>query len=192
MVSPLSSLVYSSSKHDVTGKEKKRAGKSATQTQSGPDAALEISQADLRAAMVKLKDEPMPQSPEEKEHYFMSQVNLGEQLCAQGSYCHSSIWFVKLITRPVTGPAFHLAAALSFYRALRVYPSPVELIVIYQKTVPEPVFKVRSLSRSYDSAGSNGYSACYGIDKYGREFLSKFAPSYGTDIRRIFGAKCFV
>lgn len=48
-----------------------------------------------------------------------------------------------LITRTVTGPAFHLAAALSFYRALRVYPSPVELIVIYQKTVPEPVFKVR-------------------------------------------------
>lgn len=37
---------------------------------------------------------------------------------------------------------FQLPAALSFYRALRVYPSPVELIMIYQKTVPEPVFKV--------------------------------------------------
>lgn len=31
---------------------------------------------------------------------------------------------------------------MAFYRALRVYPSPVELIVIYQKTVPEPIFKV--------------------------------------------------
>jgi len=31
---------------------------------------------------------------------------------------------------------------LHFYRALRVYPSPVELIVIYQKTMPEPVFKI--------------------------------------------------
>jgi len=40
------------------------------------------------------------------------------------------------------GPDFHLAAAMSFYRALRVYPAPVELIVIYQKTVPEPIFKV--------------------------------------------------
>jgi import receptor subunit TOM20 len=42
------------------------------------------------------------------------------------------------------GPAFYLPAALSFYRALRVYPSPVELIVIYQKTVPDPIFKVLS------------------------------------------------
>lgn len=41
-----------------------------------------------------------------------------------------------------TGDTFYLPAALSFYRALRVYPSPVELIVIYQKTVPEPVFKI--------------------------------------------------
>ena len=31
---------------------------------------------------------------------------------------------------------------MAFFRALRVYPSPVELIVIYQKTIPEPVFKV--------------------------------------------------
>lgn len=40
------------------------------------------------------------------------------------------------------GETFYLPAALSFYRALRVYPSPVELIMIYQKTVPEPVFKI--------------------------------------------------
>lgn len=40
------------------------------------------------------------------------------------------------------GPEFHLLSAMCFYRALRVYPSPVELIVIYQKTVPEVIFKV--------------------------------------------------
>lgn len=40
------------------------------------------------------------------------------------------------------GETFYLPAALSFYRALRVYPTPVELIVIYQKTVPDPVFKI--------------------------------------------------
>ena len=38
-----------------------------------------------------------------------------------------------------------MTAALCFFRALRVYPSPVELIAIYQKTVPEAVFKVRYL-----------------------------------------------
>lgn len=35
-----------------------------------------------------------------------------------------------------------MPAALSFFRALRVYPSPVELIMLYQQTLPEPVFKV--------------------------------------------------
>lgn len=40
------------------------------------------------------------------------------------------------------GPEYYLPAAMCFYRALRVYPSPVELIVIYEKTMPEPVFKV--------------------------------------------------
>ncbi len=47
---------------------------------------------------------------------------------------------------------FALPAALHFYRALRVYPSPVELIMIYEKTVPEPVFKVGSVS-TYDPYG---------------------------------------
>jgi import receptor subunit TOM20 len=37
---------------------------------------------------------------------------------------------------------FRLQAAISFYRALRVYPSPVELITIYEKTVTPAVFQV--------------------------------------------------
>ena len=40
------------------------------------------------------------------------------------------------------GPTSYLPSALAFYRALRVYPSPVELIMIYQKTVPQPIFNV--------------------------------------------------
>ena len=40
------------------------------------------------------------------------------------------------------GPESAVEAALAFFRALRVYPSPVELIMIFQNTVPEPVFKV--------------------------------------------------
>lgn len=45
------------------------------------------------------------------------------------------------LTLPI-GPGSHLDAALSFYRALRIYPSPVELVMIYQKTVPPPIFQV--------------------------------------------------
>ena len=40
------------------------------------------------------------------------------------------------------GPAFYLPAAIAFFRALRIYPAPAELIGIYQSTVSPPVFKV--------------------------------------------------
>jgi import receptor subunit TOM20 len=46
----------------------------------------------------------------------------------------SSNWFA--------GEPFHLPAALSFYRALTVYPSPSEFLGIYQKTVPDAIVKV--------------------------------------------------
>ncbi|KZT62084.1 MAS20-domain-containing protein [Calocera cornea HHB12733] len=78
---------------------------------------------DLKEALEMIKVEPVPPTAEEREQYFMQHVGVGEQLSVQG-------------------PAFYVPAALSFYRALRVYPSPVELIMIYQKTVPEPIFKI--------------------------------------------------
>jgi len=40
------------------------------------------------------------------------------------------------------GEPGYLDAALCFYKALKVYPNPVELIMIYQKTVPEAVFNL--------------------------------------------------
>lgn len=35
---------------------------------------------------------------------------------------------------------------MAFYRALRIYPNPMDLLGIYQKTIVEPVFKVRHLN----------------------------------------------
>ncbi|KAI5982614.1 hypothetical protein EDD15DRAFT_2180439, partial [Pisolithus albus] len=66
------------------------------------------------------KQEEVPTTHEEKEKYFMAQVAMDEWLSAKG-------------------PKFNLPAALCFYRALRVYPSPVEPIVIYEWTIPPPV-----------------------------------------------------
>ncbi|KIJ20440.1 hypothetical protein PAXINDRAFT_166493 [Paxillus involutus ATCC 200175] len=101
-------------------KEKKRVAKS--QTPSEASASIGgVDANDLKSALEKVREEEVPVGPEDKEKYFMSQVGMGEQLCSQG-------------------PAFHLPAAMCFFRALRVYPSPVELIVIYEKTVPAPVF----------------------------------------------------
>ena len=63
----------------------------------------------------------LPATPQEKEAYFMEQVATGEALFAQGA-------------------AFHVPAAVAFFKALKVYPAPVELVMIYQKAVPKEVF----------------------------------------------------
>ncbi|KAI8991852.1 hypothetical protein BDF20DRAFT_846824 [Mycotypha africana] len=81
--------------------------------------ALEIIENVLKAA----EKETFPSSPESKEKYFMEQVAAGEALCNKGE-------------------AFYNDAVLPFYLALKVYPAPMELILIYQKTVPEPVFQM--------------------------------------------------
>ncbi|KAF7729338.1 hypothetical protein EC973_004594 [Apophysomyces ossiformis] len=67
--------------------------------------------------------ESYPTTPEEREKYFMVQVAAGEELCGKGE-------------------EFYNDAVLPFYKALKVYPAPMELLMIYQKTVPEPVFQV--------------------------------------------------
>lgn len=64
----------------------------------------------LKASLVEISQETLPTSPQEREQYFMEQVAMGEGLAA-------------------TGPVNEVSAALCFYRALRVYPSPVELIM---------------------------------------------------------------
>ncbi|KAF5016461.1 hypothetical protein F66182_11852, partial [Fusarium sp. NRRL 66182] len=67
------------------------------------------------------KDEGFPTDLEEKEAYFMGQVAKGESLCAEGSD--------------------NVEAALAFYKALKVYPQPKDLISIYDKTVPKEVLE---------------------------------------------------
>lgn len=44
--------------------------------------------------------------------------------------------------RPKTTGADDVDAALYFYKALKVYPQPSDLISIYDKTVPKPVLDV--------------------------------------------------
>ncbi|KAG0187807.1 hypothetical protein DFQ28_005816 [Apophysomyces sp. BC1034] len=77
----------------------------------------------VQTVLAAAATESYPTSPEEKEKYFMVQVAAGEELCAKGA-------------------EFYDDAVLPFYKALKVYPAPMELLMIYQKTVPEPVFQV--------------------------------------------------
>ena len=89
-----------------------------------------------------LKSEP-PVPLEQREQYFMTQVGIGEKLALEGIWNFAKYLFMFL--NRDSGPDSYLPAAMAFFRALRVYPSPVELVVIYEKTIIEPVFKVRPL-----------------------------------------------
>jgi import receptor subunit TOM20 len=71
----------------------------------------------VRQVVDEANDEGFPTDPEKTEEYFMTEVARGEQMCQDGS-------------DPVD-------AALCFYKALKVYPQPRELINIYDKTVPK-------------------------------------------------------
>ncbi|PSN62161.1 protein import receptor MAS20 [Corynespora cassiicola Philippines] len=76
----------------------------------------------IREAVERANEEGFPKDPEEVEAYFMQEVAQGEGMCQQG--------------------ADSIEAALCFYRALKVYPNPRELINIYDKTVPKPVLDI--------------------------------------------------
>ncbi|KAJ7068737.1 hypothetical protein C8F01DRAFT_1119141 [Mycena amicta] len=103
-------------------KQKKRVDKSLAESREALEASSQVTEDELRDALRQLEEEPKP-GPDVRENYFMSQVAMGEQLATRGE-------------------AFHLPAALSFYRALVVYPSQTELLSIYSKTVPEEIVKL--------------------------------------------------
>ncbi|KAF2162708.1 hypothetical protein M409DRAFT_58116 [Zasmidium cellare ATCC 36951] len=76
----------------------------------------------IRQVVDEANEEGFPRDPEDTEAYFMQEVARGEGMCTDGS-------------DPVD-------AALCFYKALKVYPQPRELISIYDKTVPKPILDI--------------------------------------------------
>ncbi|KAF7846476.1 hypothetical protein BT93_L4276 [Corymbia citriodora subsp. variegata] len=97
----------------------------------------------IRAIVDEANDEGFPKDPEKTEEYFMTEVARGEQMCQDGS-------------DPID-------AALCFYKALKVYPQPRELINIYDKTVPKPILDILAEMIAVDSSisvtGSAGSDA---------------------------------
>lgn len=93
--------------HKKVQKAKEEEGKAAEQGQKEK----------IKQAVEEANEDGFPRDPEETEGYFMQEVAAGERMCQDGS-------------DPVD-------AALCFYKALKVYPQPRELITIYDKTVPK-------------------------------------------------------
>ncbi|KAJ5762537.1 uncharacterized protein N7511_005919, partial [Penicillium nucicola] len=87
------------------------------------EAAAEGAQKEeIKQALAKAKEEGWPTDLEEKESFFMQQVAMGEGLCADGNN--------------------KVEAAVAFWKALKVYPQPADLIGIYDKTVPKETLEV--------------------------------------------------
>nr|POE72294.1 mitochondrial import receptor subunit tom20 [Quercus suber] len=103
---------YLKKQHKKVSKLQQEQAKSAEQSQKQR----------IQAAIDEANEEGYPQGPEETESYFMQEVARGESMCTDGS-------------DPVD-------AAVCFYKALKVYPSPRELISIYDKTVPKPILDI--------------------------------------------------
>ncbi|KAL2120918.1 hypothetical protein VTJ04DRAFT_4945 [Mycothermus thermophilus] len=86
----------------------------------------------IRDAVDEAKAEGFPTGTEEKEAFFLEQVQEGEQLAAN--------------------PSKYLEAALAFYKALKVYPTPGDLINIYDKTVSKPILDILAEMIAYDTS----------------------------------------
>ena len=96
---------------------KKQQKKISKQSEASAVAAEKDQKDRIKKLVDEANDEGFPRDAEETEQYFMQEVARGEQMCSDGS-------------DPIE-------AALCFYRALKVYPQPRELIGIYDKTVPK-------------------------------------------------------
>ncbi|KAI4205683.1 MAG: hypothetical protein LQ350_000180 [Teloschistes chrysophthalmus] len=93
----------------------------------------------IRSLVSSAQEEGFPSSVEEKEAYFMTAVGRGESLCQNEST--------------------HVEAAFSFYKALKVYPQPGDLITIYDKTVPKPVLDILADMVAFDGSLAIGSDA---------------------------------
>lgn len=115
---------------------------------------------EIKAAVDEAREEGFPTSVEEKEAYFLDQVTMGEQLGADRecgttragrglAKARASLW-ISWLTGDDDAASRALEAALAFYKGLKVYPTPGDLINIYDKTVPKVSFTL------YDAACCKG------------------------------------
>ncbi|KAF3936281.1 hypothetical protein ABW19_dt0207125 [Dactylella cylindrospora] len=98
------------------------------------EAESENQKAQLREAVQRANEEGYPTDVEERETYFMNEVAMGEQLLAGGE-------------------SKAVDAALCFYKALRVYPDPKNLVGIYEKTVPKNVLDILAQAIAFGGSG---------------------------------------
>ncbi|KAK4081855.1 hypothetical protein Purlil1_11542 [Purpureocillium lilacinum] len=86
----------------------------------------------IKLKVDEAKEEGFPAGVEEREAYFNEQVMSGEMLSSD--------------------PSKAVESALAFYKGLKVYPAPGDLIKIYDSTVPKPILDILAEMIAYDSS----------------------------------------
>lgn len=99
----------------------------------------------LKARVDEAKEEGFPSGVEERETYFNEQVMTGEMLSSDRTFLKVSndpdpVLMTFIATKSVE-------SALAFYKGLKVYPAPSDLIKIYDSTVPKVCPKKNLLHR---------------------------------------------
>ncbi|KAJ0167014.1 Mitochondrial import receptor subunit tom20 [Colletotrichum tanaceti] len=95
----------------------------------------------IKRAVDAAKEEGFPTDVEQKEAYFLQQVSEGEVIAQDRQYSLGTGRSTRIVD-----------AALAFYRGLKVYPTPGDLISIYDKTVAKPILDVLAEMIAYDDS----------------------------------------
>lgn len=83
-----------------------------------------------------------------------------EQRCDEYLLTHMQCSFMQSVQEGELliqqGPDQYIAAAAAFFKGLKVYPKPLELLMIYQKAVPEPALNYiyEMVGRDVSSVGN--------------------------------------
>ena len=129
----------------ATGSEKKKIQKTVAEEKAQqPQTQLPDGKTheDLRAIVRMTREQPTPTSPQELQAYFQTSMSEAELLLSRGILETIACFFGS---EHFTGPVYFFDAAVTFYQCLRLYPSQMELLMIYQKMLPEPVMAVRRI-----------------------------------------------
>ena len=103
------------------------------------------------------KENGFPTDVEDREHFFMEQVAEGEKLCQDGALVFIADEYRIPSLTPHLG-SDQIEAALCFYKALKVYPQPSDLVTIYDKTVAKPVLDLLAEMIAFDEGLNIGRS----------------------------------
>ncbi|KIV99585.1 uncharacterized protein PV09_08762 [Verruconis gallopava] len=122
-------------RHDVEFRRalKRDSKRSQKQAKAEAEASTRARREQIRVLVEQVNSEHLPSDAEGHEQFFMEEVSKGEHLLQDESKS--------------------MDAALCFFRALKVYPTPEELINIYDKTVPKHVLDILAEMIALDQSG---------------------------------------